>query len=205
MLPELILQIVVLLKHRNMNLSINFLIISAIWVASEIVLTRLMHSRASDSKLDKHSLRVLWVTIIVCVTVGNVIGVSRIGHISMATFIISLTGISLIIAGLIIRWIAIITLKKYFTVDVAINKDHELIQSGIYKFIRHPAYSGSALSFLGLGVAFSNWMTIIVIFGPILLAFLYRIRVEERALIDHFGDRYYQYCKKTKRLVPLIY
>jgi len=106
---------------------------------------------------------------------------------------------------LIIRWMAILTLKKYFTVNVSILKDHRIIDKGVYKFIRHPAYAGSLLSFLGLGLSFSNWLSTLVIFIPILIAFIYRIRVEEKALIQAFGDEYLNYSKTTKRLIPKLY
>jgi protein-S-isoprenylcysteine O-methyltransferase Ste14 len=191
-----------------MNLSIIFLLISLVWIISEVILVRVKHSKATDSKgLDKSSLRFLWTTIIICIFIGVFLGIWRIGwkigYIPVK--FISLIGLVLIILGLIVRWTAILTLKKYFTVDVSILKDHRIIDKGVYKFIRHPAYAGSLLSFLGLGLAFSNWLSTLVIFIPILIAFIYRIRVEEKALVQAFGEEYTNYSKATKRLVPMIY
>ncbi len=191
-----------------MNLSIIFLLISLVWIISEVILARVKHSKTKDSKgLDKSSLRFLWTTIIICILIGVFLGVWRvgwrIGYIPVK--FISLVGLVLIILGLIVRWTAILTLKKYFTVDVSILKEHKIIDKGIYKFIRHPAYAGSLLSFLGLGLAFSNWLSTLVIFIPILGAFIYRIRVEEKALIQAFGEEYINYSKTTKKLIPVIY
>jgi protein-S-isoprenylcysteine O-methyltransferase Ste14 len=107
--------------------------------------------------------------------------------------------------GLIIRWTAILTLRKYFTVDVSILEDHKIVKKGIYKYIRHPSYAGSLVSFLGLGLAFSNWLSSVVIIVPILTAFIYRIQVEEKALIQAFGEEYLDYSNTTKRLIPKIY
>jgi len=107
--------------------------------------------------------------------------------------------------GLLIRWTAILTLRKYFTVDVSILPGHQIVKKGLYKYIRHPAYAGSLVSFLGLGLAFSNWLSSIVIVVPILTAFIYRIQVEEQALIQAFGDEYLDYSNTTKRLIPKIY
>jgi protein-S-isoprenylcysteine O-methyltransferase Ste14 len=188
-----------------MNTSILFLIISIIWVASEIVLARMKHSSTSDSAPDKHSLRILWITIAICVNLGILLGFSHIGTIRTGNASITITGLAFIVLGLVIRWTAILTLKKYFTVDVNIADDHRLVTHGLYRFIRHPAYTGSVLSFLGLGLVFSSWVTVTVIFVPILLAFLYRIRIEEKALVEHFGNEYVQYCNSTKRLIPMIY
>ncbi len=191
-----------------MNISIILIFISLVWLLSEIGLARIKHSRTKDSKeLDKSSLRFLWITIIICVFIGVFLGVWRIGwrigYIPVK--FISLIGLVLIVLGLIVRWTAILTLKKYFTVDVSILSNHKIIDKGIYKIIRHPAYAGSLLSFLGLGLAFSNWLSTLVIFIPILIAFIYRIRVEEKALIQAFGQEYTNYSKTTKRLIPMIY
>jgi protein-S-isoprenylcysteine O-methyltransferase Ste14 len=56
-----------------------------------------------------------------------------------------------------------------------------------------------------MGLAFANWISFFLIFFPVLLAALYRIRVEERALKEAFGDEYDDYSRSTKRFVPGIY
>jgi protein-S-isoprenylcysteine O-methyltransferase Ste14 len=116
-----------------------------------------------------------------------------------------ISGLVLIVVGLVVRWTAIITLRKYFTVDVSIVSDHKLVITGIYRFVRHPAYAGSLLSFLGLGIVLSNWLSLLVVFIPITVVFIYRINVEEKALLAFFGDQYAHYCARTKRLIPKIY
>jgi protein-S-isoprenylcysteine O-methyltransferase Ste14 len=187
-----------------MNISIILIFISLVWLLSEVGLARIKHSKTKDSKeLDKSSLRFLWITIVICIFIGVFLGIWRIGYIPVK--FISLIGLVLIVLGLIVRWTAILTLKKYFTVDVSIQSNHKIIDKGIYKFIRHPAYAGSLLSFLGLGLAFSNWLSALIIFIPILIAFIYRIQVEEKALIQAFGGEYLNYSKTTKRLIPKIY
>ena len=92
-----------------------------------------------------------------------------------------------------------------FTVDVSIQENHKIVISGIYKTIRHPAYLGSLLSFLGIGIALVNWLSIIFIFIPIFIAFNYRIKVEEKVLIEEFGEEYLNYSNNTYRLFPGIY
>ncbi len=77
--------------------------------------------------------------------------------------------------------------------------------SGIYEYIRHPAYLGQAMIFLGCGIAFSNWISILVLFLPTLIAAHYRISIEEKVLMGHFGDQYGEYMDRTRRLVPGIY
>ena len=61
-------------------------------------------------------------------------------------------GLVLFAAGLSLRWYSVVYLGRLFTYDVAIAADHRVVDSGPYRYIRHPAYSGSLLTFVGLGV-----------------------------------------------------
>ena len=181
-------------------------LVGLIWLASEIVLARVTLSKTDKAKgLDRSSLRLLWLLIGVSLAAGIYLGSRGIGYIPTGSLAISVSGLVLIFLGLAIRWTAILTLRRHFTVNVNIGDSHQLIDTGIYRFVRHPAYTGSLVSFLGLGLTFSNWLCVLVIFVPIFFAFAYRIKVEEQALSEHFGDQYEQYCLKTRRLLPLIY
>jgi protein-S-isoprenylcysteine O-methyltransferase len=111
----------------------------------------------------------------------------------------------LFVAGLILRWWAIITLGRFFTVDVTIEKDHELVQRGPFCVVRHPSYTGVLLAFVGLGLSLRNWAALVVILLPIGTAFVHRMNVEEDALSRALGSRYAEYMKRTKRLVPFVY
>jgi len=188
---------------------LNWLIIiiglSVLWLGSEIGLSRLKRAAATDRRVDRSSFRLLWVVILLAVTVGVLIGLQRVGRFGGGSGRLPVAGIILIIGGLLIRWLAIFSLRRQFTVDVAISPDHRLITAGIYHYLRHPAYAGSLLSFLGLGLLFSNYLSVLTIFVPICSAFLYRIHVEEKALIEAFGADYLDYCASTKRLIPGIF
>ncbi len=116
-----------------------------------------------------------------------------------------LVGLFLFVAGLVVRWAAIIYLGRFFTVNVSIAEDHRLITTGPYRYVRHPSYSGSLLIFLGLGLCTLNFYALVAIFLPICAAFLWRIRVEEQALRAAFGDRYKSYAAKTRRIIPWVY
>jgi len=118
---------------------------------------------------------------------------------------IAISGFILISSGLYIRLSAKKTLAAQFTYTVKIVEDHKLVVSGIYKYIRHPSYTGQLLIFLGSGLAFSNCYSIAFLFIPNLASSLYRIHVEEKVLIDHFKDRYIDYIKVSKKMIPWIY
>ena len=148
-----------------------FLAISILWVTFEIILSRKRRASGENKKHDSSSLKVLWATLILFISLGIYISQFNFGTIKIHSSIIHYLGLFLIIFGLIIRWFAILKLKEFFTVTVSIQKYHRVVDTGIYKYIRHPAYLGSLLSFLGLGFALQNWLTILVIFFA-LIAFM---------------------------------
>jgi protein-S-isoprenylcysteine O-methyltransferase Ste14 len=188
-----------------MSFGLFLIILSFLWLVSEIILTKVKRAKPSDIKYESTSLPVLWITIILSIAAGVYLGLHPTGHIAFYSTIISLSGIICILSGLILRWIAILTLQHQFMVEVVISTNHQLIRTGIYQYIRHPAYSGSLLSFLGLGLAFSNYLNILIIFIPICIAFLYRIKLEEKVLIAALGNDYLDYCQSTKQLIPGIF
>ena len=89
--------------------------------------------------------------------------------------------------------------------DVTIEKDHELVERGPFRAVRHPSYTGVLLAFVGLALSLGNWAALLVILVPIGAAFIRRMNVEEDALSRALGTRYAEYKNHTKRLVPFIY
>jgi hypothetical protein len=98
--------------------------------------------------------------------------------------------VALFVGGMVLRWYSIIHLGRFFTVNVAIAADHQLVETGPYRFVRHPSYTGALLAFIGFAIVLRNWASVLVISLPIAFAFLYRINVEERALVQALGERY---------------
>src|SRR5713226_9126277 len=112
-------------------------------------------------------------------------------------------GVSLILLGVALRWYAIWTLGRYFTRDVAVSVDQKVVQNGLYRYIRHPAYSGTFLTMAGVGLTMTNWASLLALLIGVLLGHLYRVNVEERALIQSIGQPYIEYMHRTKRFIPL--
>lgn len=115
------------------------------------------------------------------------------------------TGLAVLIIALVIRWSAIFTLGKFFSSNVAILDSQKLNRSGLYRFIRHPSYLGLLLVFLAIGLHSRNWLSFAIVLAPTAAALLYRIHVEESALLQAFGTEYVSYCKSTSRLIPGLY
>jgi protein-S-isoprenylcysteine O-methyltransferase Ste14 len=114
-------------------------------------------------------------------------------------------GIILIITGLIIRMTSIYTLKQQFTYTITKIESHELIETGLYKWIRHPGYLGQLIIFLGISVSLSNWLSVILMMISVLIGYTYRIKTEERFMVEQIGQKYIDYQARTKKIIPMIF
>ena len=171
----------------------------------EIFMSRRQQSKREISKSgDKGSIWLLTISISIGFWLSFIIASTktrRIYHWN-TLFII---GSVLALIGLIIRVTSILTLKRQFTYTVTRIKDHELIETGLYKRIRHPGYLGQLIIFLGISTCLSNWLSILFMIIPVLLGYLNRITVEEKFMVEQMGQKYVDYQKRTKRLIPAIY
>jgi protein-S-isoprenylcysteine O-methyltransferase len=170
---------------------------------SELVLAFTRRSREKGVSKDANSLRILWIVIGLCIWLS--IRAQSLWPQAMLPPWSTPIGVALFAAGMVLRWYSIIHLGRFFTVNVAIAADHQLIETGPYRFVRHPSYTGALLAFIGFAMVLRNWASVLIISVPIALAFLYRINIEERALVQALGERYRAYIKHTKRLLPLVY
>ena len=116
-----------------------------------------------------------------------------------------LLGLAFILLGVALRWYAIRMLGRYFTRDVAVSADQPVVQPGPYRLIRHPAYSGTFLTMLGVGLAMTNWASLLALAFCIFLGHYYRVRVEEQALVRTLGQPYSDYMQRTKRFIPWVF
>ena len=180
--------------------------ISMIWGLSEMTLALIKRAGAKEaSGKDKSSLPLLWVAVTLSIFGGLFFATRHLAPMPFDPTQRLLVAAILFFGGVALRLTAILTLRKYFTVNVAIREGHELITHGIYSIVRHPAYSGILLSFTGWGLALGDWLSLACASLPMLATVAYRIRVEERALIGAFGEKYVEYSRRTKRLVPFVF
>ncbi len=113
-------------------------------------------------------------------------------------------GLPLFVFGLSIMIVGQITLWQNYSGFVVIKKGHQLITHGIYRFTRNPMYLGVILVFAGLPIYAASVYGFLAMLAmiPILL---FRIKMEEKMLAEHFGDEYEAYRNTTKRLIPFLY
>ena len=177
-----------------------------IYFVSEVLLTLTRRSRSkTGTKQDRSTLGIIWLVIAVSIMAGVFVAQNFRAAALPHGRMFANAGVVLFVAGLILRWWAIITLGRFFTVDVTIEKDHQLVERGPFRIVRHPSYTGVLLAFVGLALSLRNWAALLVILIPIGAAFIHRMNVEEDALSRALGPRYAEYMKRTKRLVPSIY
>ena len=114
-------------------------------------------------------------------------------------------GVLMMLAGIALRGYAMALLGRYFTYDVAVQNDQPVIETGPYRYVRHPSYSGALLTFVGLALALGNWAGLALLVSCVSVAYSYRITVEEAELVAAFGDPYRHYMRRTWRLVPFLF
>jgi protein-S-isoprenylcysteine O-methyltransferase Ste14 len=124
----------------------------------------------------------------------------RAGTVASAPAVVS--GLALVLLGSLIRVAAIHTLGKAFTATVQVDADHRLVQQGLYRHLRHPSYLGALLALIGVPVLFSAWWATAFTAVAMSFAYLRRIRLEERALLERHGTAYRDYRARTALVIP---
>jgi protein-S-isoprenylcysteine O-methyltransferase len=94
---------------------------------------------------------------------------------------------------------------KWFTGEVAVQSDHQVITSGPYRWMRHPAYTGGMLSSIGFALMLSTWLGAILSVAMLVWAYIKRVPREEALLTAQLGDAYRRYMARTKRFVPFLF
>lgn len=161
---------------------------------------------ASGENQDKGSLRAVIMVIIAGVFtafyVSNALEFARIVAWKAEWRALALV---LIWFGLALRLWAILTLGAFFRVTVHLQDGHRMITTGPYRIVRNPAYLGSLLTLVGVGLGLGNWLSVLALFLAGLIAFGWRIRVEDAALTRRFGQDHLDYRRRKAALIPFVW
>lgn len=191
-------------SFSNNLIAIIFSIIFVIFFIIEIsVLRKINKYKSKRGKTrDKGSFFILILGIFIPLVYSFILAYNNVGNLLINT---SYLGLILLVLGFSLRQWSIKTLGRFFTPIVSVHKDHKLIESGPYKYMRHPSYTGLFLELLGVALALSNLFAVVTVMFFFLPAIMYRIAIEESLLEEHFGKVYYSYQQRTKRLIPFVY
>jgi protein-S-isoprenylcysteine O-methyltransferase Ste14 len=187
--------------------SVVFGVACAIWYVPELIGTFLQRAaRRNGMRHDRGSyavlIGVLWGGLLLGFGIAVFLPWAAIPLLRLALFWLGIAGI---LAGVVLRWYAIRVLGRFFTRDVATQTGQTVVQDGPYRFIRHPAYSGTLLTLLGIGLTLGNWLALLVVLISGVVGHLYRVRVEEQALVDALGEPYRAYMRGTRRFIPFVW
>lgn len=177
---------------------------------SEILIFAYTYRKKDGKEIrrDRGTKWLLYLNFIVCILI-SFYNVSKkafnfIRMVKLPGFCIEL-GICLMLVGIVIRVSAVLTLRKAFTLNVQVTSRQKLITSGLYRKIRHPAYTGSILSLLGIALALRNLISVGIVLVCCLVCYQIRIAVEEVALEIRFKEEYILYKHNTYKLFPYIF
>ncbi len=180
-------------------------ILGPLWGLAELCTAVITRSRSVGPSKDRGSVFLLWAVCLSSIGLA-VFAANRFSEWALPNRGLFFTAaLCLFALGLLFRCYSIIYLGRFFTPNVAIATDHRLIDSGPYRFIRHPTYTGLLMIVFGVGLSFANVASLLIVVVPILACLLWRIRIEEQALAEAFGEQYLIYMHRTKRLIPFIY
>lgn len=117
---------------------------------------------------------------------------------------LNVIGLTLFTLGIIFYLAARLTLGRYFSKRLNLIEGHKLVTHGVYKYVRHPSYTGSILLWLGFTLLLNSLLGFVAML-PLVILVLIRITFEENMLINTFGQQYIEYVKRTKKLIPYVY
>lgn len=95
------------------------------------------------------------------------------------------------------------SLGEFFSARLELQEDHQIIQTGPYQWIRHPMYTTGFMYLIGAGLLSGSWIVLIIPTLSFAILVFSRVSDEEKMLLDHFGDEYKDYMKRTGRFTPL--
>jgi protein-S-isoprenylcysteine O-methyltransferase Ste14 len=183
----------------------TFWIITAVWLGAEFIGASLIPALKRGGGGTGKSNRLLnFVTIMAFVSVFGIAGVFAQQGVAMLPGWTSYIGMTLMILGLFVRQWAVAVLGRFFSGATGVLGDHRVVETGPYRLVRHPSFTGVLLTQVGIGLAFQSWGAVLAILPVFGIGYGYRMLLEEKELLAKLGDVYAAYMKRTKRLIPFL-
>lgn len=189
-----------------MDLEFIFKVLTEVWLAGEILIALVTTTRPGAGKIqDRGTQILLWVVIIASFKVDDWLHGFLPADMPGSHSWLRPAALGILILGLCLRAVAVVTLGRAFSANVALRAGQGLRRTGLYALVRHPSYLGLEMILLAFAMHTQTWACFAVVLVPPTLALLYRIHVEEAALRLAFGAEYDDYSRSTKRLIPGVY
>lgn len=178
----------------------------ALWIVPEIVLSKRLRSAIDAQKVDRGSKAVVIVSVNLGIALGFMAAFRLPGFSVGAHWrAVFAAGVAVWLGGIALRLYSIRVLGRFFTYDVAISKGQHVVEQGPYRWLRHPSYTGGLLAALGFGMTLTNWVALLLPAACMAAGYVYRIPIEEQALVRGLGPEYSAYMGRTWRLIPYVF
>jgi protein-S-isoprenylcysteine O-methyltransferase Ste14 len=185
--------------------SLVFLGVYVFWLLSELVIggiiPRLRRRGTPIRYEDRNSRLLAFLSMFLGIIIAFLFSGFGIASLPSGAFYL---GIGVMITGILLRQWSVAVLGRYFSRTVGVQEGQTVVDRGPYRLVRHPAYTGSLLTMVGVGFVLQSWGAVLVLIAFFGVTFGYRIHVEEGVLTSKLGDEYVAYTKRTKRLIPYV-
>lgn len=111
-------------------------------------------------------------------------------------------GVLISMASFALRRAAIRALGRFWSLHVEMREGHEFVRTGPFAYARHPVYTSMFLELFGIALILNAWISLAVVLLIFIPTLRLRLRLEEKALVDQFGDAYREYMRVTPAIIP---
>jgi protein-S-isoprenylcysteine O-methyltransferase Ste14 len=194
------------LAYTNVGAQAAFYVVLGIFGASEWSIRLRSRRNRGGTQHDRGSLYVVILASLLGVAAAFALAHEvRSAGITVARWPIFVVGLAIVMLGVALRQWAVLSLGEFFTVQVRVRSDQTVVDTGPYRWVRHPSYTAIVISFVGVGVALENWLSLAVLLVVPTIGLVMRIRVEERALLAALGEPYRKFSASRARLIPKVW
>jgi protein-S-isoprenylcysteine O-methyltransferase Ste14 len=117
---------------------------------------------------------------------------------------VAITGLLVTLPGVALTIWSKVCLGNFFSTTLGIKRDHQLLTTGPYRFVRHPMYSGLLLVILGGALVYNSGAAVVLLLVPFAGFFYWQSAIEEKLFAAHFGEAHARYRAATGRLLPRL-
>lgn len=194
------------IPYANAGAKAVFIAVIGVWVVTEWVTRARTRRNQSGTSTELGS--------IVAIGLSFAVGFGAAFHlashaegaaIEFARWPIFILGALLAAAGIAFRQWAIYVLGRFFTVYVRVSEGQTVVESGPYRVLAHPSYTGMVMIFIGIGLMLGNWLSLACLAILPTAGLVVRIKIEERALLAGIGEPYRRFLETRSRLVPGVW
>lgn len=169
---------------------------------------RIRERRRGDGPVDRHprSRRLLRLTQLPALAMALIAAVVLPGlALPGNRFSFWIGGLALMCLGAALRRWAIVTLGRLFSGSITIQRDHHIVTTGPYRWLRHPSYTGGWMVMVGFGLGTGNALSLLLCLGLPLIGLVHRIEAEEAELASALPAEYTDYAARTRRMIPFLW